>query len=454
MRMFLTKMGLLAVLLTFGVKVHALPDAKNSTKTDSSAKRYDLLLSIQTALENNAEIKKARERIQKQRGVLIQARAGYLPHLSLNSNIQQVDKERLQTLGGTRFGTQNDWAVNIELTQSLYTGGRLSAGYEREKLNLDASLLEFQRIVADVLLHVRERYYGVLLAREQVQVHEQHIKLLQEELETEQNRFKAGSVSNFNVLRAEVELANSRTPLIRSRNTLRLAIEQLRNVLGLPQSLSDASQFEVIGEFQYEPKSVELNQALVSALEKRPELKQLEKISKAELAKIKMEAANYKPTIEAVAGYGVEKSRFSSSLKDEVHGWTAGVRGTWNLFDGLATKGRVQEAKSDYQISVINLEQQRLDVDVEVRQAHSSLTEADQLVQASKKVVDQAEESLRIAKSRLDVGASTQLDVLEAQVALTQARTNVVLALHDYHVAYARLTRATGESEKFSVVNP
>jgi outer membrane protein len=426
-------------------------DAKTaSAESELKQDEYDLLRCIQTALENNSEIRKAKQRIEKQRGISIQARAGLLPRIALNSNFNQIDRERLQSFGGGSFGTQNDWAVNVEVIQSIYTGGRVAHQIHQENLKLDASLLDFKRVVADVLLQVREQYYAVLLAREQWKVQELHMGLLWEELKTEQNRFKAGAVSQFNVLRAEVEHDNSKPAVLRSRNNLRTANDKLRNIIGLP-STPDHAPLKIVGEFQFTPKSANLDAALISAQEHRPELKQLEKASLAEKEKIEVAVSGYKPTVDLVAGYGAEKSRFSSSLKEEVHGWTAGVRGTWTIFDGFATTGKVKEAVADYKISIINLEQQRLDIDAEVRQAHSLLLEASQLMAASEKVITQAEESLRIAKSRLGVGAGTQLDVLAAQVALTQARTNEILALHDYNVAQARLARSTGQAEQFEV---
>ena len=414
---------------------------------------YNLDRCLKTALAQNHEILKARERIQKNRGLVIEARAASIPRAAINVNLQQMDKDRIEIFNGMQFGTQNDWGVNLEVRQAIYTGGKVDSGIKRQKALEEAAVVEMQGTINDVLLEVRERFYAVLLARSLLAVQEQNLQLLEEELRTEKYRFEAGTVPSFNVLRAEVSLANARPALIHARHQDRIAVEELRKAIGLAPPATGGARpaLEVEGQLGFEDYRVEVEQVLAAAATQRPDLRRIAKLVTAQTQGLRNARTGYQPQVDAFAGYGADKSQFSSSLKDDTHGWIAGVRGSWDIFDGLATDGRVRQAKSELSLAVLDEEQLRLTVDVEVRRAHSALVEAVDLVNASRKVVEQAEESLRLAKARFDVGAATQLDMLDAQVALTRARTNETQALYDFNVALARLNRAVGTDTYYTV---
>jgi outer membrane protein TolC len=154
--------------------------------------------------------------------------------------------------------------------------------------------------------------------------------------------------------------------------------------------------------------------------------------------------AGYLPRIEGFAGYSARKSVFSADLGDEVHGWEAGVQATWSLFDGAYTRGKVAEARAQLEKAELETDDLTRKIELEVRVSYSTLVEAWEVMESQKKVVEQAEEALRLARARTDAGTGTQLDVLGAQTALTEARTTDVRARREYAVALARLERAIG----------
>ncbi|HRE04827.1 MAG TPA: TolC family protein [Opitutaceae bacterium] len=119
------------------------------------------------------------------------------------------------------------------------------------------------------------------------------------------------------------------------------------------------------------------------------------------------------------------------------------------MFDGRATAGRVVQARSALAQSQLARSEAELAVEVEVRRSLSSLQEAGELAEASRKVVEQAAEALRLATVRQAAGTATQLDVLTSQVDLTQARTNQLTANYNYLVAMARLRKAMGQADQF-----
>jgi outer membrane protein TolC len=250
-------------------------------------------------------------------------------------------------------------------------------------------------------------------------------------------------------------VANGRPPLIRARNDFRIAIEEMRQVLGFATVSSDnvTKIPEFLGELSYEPTSIELPAAIESARANRPELQQLFKLEKAADKTVSAARGTYWPSLGANAGYEVMKSSADNDLYRTRDGWSVGVQGNWAVFDGRATAGRVAQARSALSQTQLTTAEQQLAIDVEVRRAHSTLQEAVELVTASKAVVEQAEESVRLAKARFDAGTATQLDVLQAQVALTEARTNEVEALYNHTVALASLRKAMGVADSYAPVS-
>ncbi len=409
--------------------------------------QLDLRTALTYALENNFAIRQARERIREQEGLILEVKSQALPNASLDSSYSR-SADDLRTYPNVQ-GINQTWSIGLNVRQTLYSGGGVEAALDAQRLVRESALLELQAVINDALLDVRTRFYDVLLAREQIDVQEQNVALLREQLQTARNRFEAGAVSNFDVLRAEVAVANAQAPLIRVRNQFRIAIDELRRAMGFfnpsPENVSKVPEF--IGDLGFTPVSYELQPSLATALEKRPELRRLTKIEEAREAGVTFEKAGYKPDLALVGGYQVRKANDSNRFKDSLDGWTIGLQSSWAVFDGRATRGRVAQARSQLEQARLLTQEQTLSVEVEVRRALSSLQEGAELAEAAQKVVQQAEEALRLADARYAAGSATQLDVLETRVALTEARTNQLEANYRYNVALAALRRALGESD-------
>lgn len=409
----------------------------------------DLKTAIGFALENNFTIRQARERIRQQAGVEIQVRAREIPNVSASGDYT-ANRHEISTYSPP---APSAWSISLQARQVLYAGGGVTASVKGARLTREAAELELEGIINQQLLAVRSQFYTVLLGKEKITVQEENVRLLEKQLQDAQNRFNAGSTSNFDVLRAQVALANGQPPLIQARNDYRISIEQLRQVLGFVAAASGADVAKV-PEFSGslavgEATKVELADALGAAHAKRPELQQLTRIEQAGEQNVKASRSGYQPEFDLVGGYLWLRSPFSAAWNDRLQGWTAGVQAQWNIFDGRATAGRVVQARSQLEQARLSLAETTLAVDVQVRQAYSSLVEAWELVQASTKTVDQAQEALRLANVRYGAGTATQLDVLTSEVALTQARLNELQADYGYNVAVATLRQAMGQADEF-----
>ena len=320
------------------------------------------------------------------------------------------------------------------------------SAFRTARLTKEQAMLQYQTVLADTLLLTRVSYYDVLLAAQQITVNEASVALLTAELQDQQRRFDAGTVPRFNVLRAEVAVANARPALIHARNDYRISKNNLSNLLGynLPTNVWEDIPLHLTDSLDAAPYRIDLPVAIQDALQLRTELGALRKAEELSQENVVTAKAGYKPSIQIFGGYGDRSSQFTNELTFTRYGWLAGAQMSWDIFDGMLTRGKIVQAKALNQKAKTQVDDKARQVELEVRTSYSTFVEAREVLESQLKVQEEAEESLRLAKARADAGTGTQLDVLDAETSLTQARTTNVQALRDYDVARARLDRAIG----------
>lgn len=406
--------------------------------------RLDLPTALRFALENNFSIRQARERIRQQEGVVVEVKSRSIPNVTADGSYQFNEK----SISNGAPPSDRSWGLSVTASQTLYAGGGVRSAIKSASLAKEAAVLELTGVVNDALLDVRTRFYDILLAREKIKVQESNVELLKSQLKNVTDRFEAGTISSFERLRAEVALANAQVPLISARNAYRLAIDGLRQSLGFVTNTQENLRKtpEFVGSLDYQPVNYDLQASLDSARANRPEISRLSKLIEAREEAVVTARSSSLPYVAAFGGWQLRKGP-TNTFGDSKDGFLVGLQSQWDIFDGAATKGRVIQARSLQEQARLILDEQTLAINVEVRQALSSLQEAVELADASQKVVAQAEESLRLANARYGAGTATQLDVLQSQVDLTTARTNQIQAYYNYNVAVARVRKAIGLSD-------
>jgi len=400
---------------------------------------------LNLALKQNRTVQKSSRDLEISHGVAMEVRAIAIPKLQANGEYTDTDKNALEPFPGQPQPHQS-WNAGIQIVQSLYEGGRFRSAIRAARLTREQAVLAHQTVIADTLLATRVAYYDVLLAAQDIVVREASVELLGKELNDQQQRFDSGTVPRFNVLRAEVAVANAKPALIRAKNNLRIAKNNLLNLLGydLSRDSWEDIPLQLTDTLDIGDHTIGLSDAIMQALGNRTELGALRKAEKLRAEDITQARSGKLPSVQAFAGWGWRNRSFSSDVTDSIDGWQIGVRGTWNIFDGFQTRGKVIQAKAAHEKSKLELDDASGQIQIEVRTAHSSFTQARELLESQKKVQEQAEEALRLARSRAESGVGTQLDVLNAETALTEARTTQIQAKHEYAVAVAKLERAIG----------
>jgi TolC family type I secretion outer membrane protein len=398
------------------------------------------------ALEHSFTILQAKERIEEQYGLIMEVGAAVLPTLSLNGSISEQADEMTSS-----YSTADNWSVALQVRQALYAGGGLRAAIRAQDALERAALYDLQASVESAIQEVKSAFYGILLARDTIEVETQNIELLEEQLANTESRFEAGSVSNFDVLQAKVALANAKPALIRAKNNFRVAVADFKRVVGYVKvrGAPTVTMPTFIGELEVSLQAYDLLESMQSAMKTRPELARLALLVDSNQEGIQVAKAGYLPSVDLIGSYNILRSFTITDdrFENPERGWYVGLEANWNIWDGRVTKGRVLQAKSQVRQSELTLDEARLSVEIEVRRAISELESAAELVEAAGLVTGQAEEALRLANDRYSVGSSTFLDTLQARVSLTEARNNQLQANYSYLLALTDVQRAIGETK-------
>lgn len=413
--------------------------------------------SIKLALERNKGVLQAEKDIRAARAKVKQAKSGFFPQLSgqgsytLFEGVPEIEfpisefDPRLPPVATRKVEMDftRDYIGSLSLTQPLFTWGRIWQGYKTAELNLKVTEERYRQSKEDAIYQVKKTFYDVLLAEEFVKVAEEAEALAKEHLRVTRIRYDAGEASEFDVLRAEVSLANLKPGVIKAQNGLELALMGLKNTLGVDL----ATEMEVEGELKRTTYKLSLEDCLRIALETRSEIAQLEYQKRMGERMVKLAQANDNPSLAFVASYKGENNSLSFDWDKWDKSYTGMLVLSLPIFDGFHTRARVQEAKVTVDKIELAEEELKEGIKLQVRGAHLALREAEDIIGSSEENLRQAQRSVEIAQEQYKQGMVTSLDVMSVELALTQAKTNHYQALHDLILAIAGLQRAIGVIE-------
>jgi outer membrane protein TolC len=402
---------------------------------------YTIDQAVALAGSQNPDVLIARKKLEAAKGGLIEARAGYLPSV-ISSGF--ADKRQTQTNTDLR---EEDYNASVRALENVYTGGAVSNQVAIANLQIEKQKCELQEIENKVAMDVRVGFYDVLLNRAKVRVRENSVRVFNEELNSQEQRLKAGIVGTLNVRRAQVALANEQPELASAKTELGNSYLRLGELFAIDyRTQANQSGFEVAGQLQYAAVHPDLNECLGRADAKRAAIKARQIDVEIEEHQYLVDRAELRPHVQVFSGYEVYSERDPNVGPEFNHGYLVGVNATWHLFDGFATKGRMQATHARAEAAKAALEAARRSVASEVRSAFLDLQQSDNVLASETKNVQTADESLEITKSNLAAGLGTQLDILQAAADVTRTRTTRLSAIYLHNVALARLAHATGST--------
>ncbi len=400
---------------------------------------------ISIAMEKNRDIENAREYARYVQGKYVEERAAALPQLSLNGSAQLL-KDESQKVEGALTQRQYNRAVDLTLSQPLFTWGKLSAGIRAAEIGLKTADQQLRLYQQAAYRDVVAAYHDIQLARELSRLAQENRSQKQRHLDEARRKFDSGVATDYDVLAAEVAADNTVPEVIRSGNTIRMTRERLGILLSMK-----AEEVDVSGSLEEpetdRPLPAGYDEAVRIAGTRRPELADLRHRIGIYDELITIANADNKPRLDLKGSAGWHWSRLDDpgpSKEADGAAWNVGLFMTFPLFDGLRTSGRVAQAKSELRTKQIE-EAKLLDsIALEVRQAEFSFHEADEILKALSGTVKQAERLVKMAEKGYEFGVKIRLEVDDAQLNLLLARSNLARARRDFRVARVNYLWAMG----------
>ncbi len=405
--------------------------------------------SISLALSQNPTFLASEQQVDAAQAQMRYAAAQFFPTLDA-AGLQNLDKkvfvvEFPSFIPGGRpqrvpLDFTKTYQLSLSFTLPLYTGGRLTSGYQQAKYNLGSSEEGVRHSSQETVLEVKRGFYTYLLAVELVKVAEESLGLAESLLSNVKNMYEVGMASRLDLLRAEVRVSNLKPPLIQARNNVSIAELSLKTLLGLDL----AQPVEIVGELTYQPVEINLQESLARALANRPELSQVEYQKKIAGEMEKMARAEGLPTLAVSGNYNYWSNFFNFKKNNWEDYYSFNLVLTIPIFHGLSTSAGVAQAQA--QIRQIEFSQKALEngIRLEVQSTILNINQAKESLLSQQKNVEEARESVRVAELSYTEGLVTITDVAAAQVALSEARINYLRALYDYAVSQAELDKAVG----------
>ncbi len=392
-----------------------------------------LLDAVNLALGQNLVLRAAFLKREEASGAIMEAKAAAYPNAGLTGGVTSDLRER---------GDNADvYGVSWSITQPLWRSGAVSSAIRYAELYSASTDESIRRQVQDTVAQATEEFLGVLLAQQMVNVYTESAAVAERMLETAQKKRNAGSASDYEVLRAEVEVASTRAALIKERNALRSKVIELLQTMGVNQE----SDITLVGVLEYKPETFDFAKLVETAMTSRPDLLQAEAALRMADESLGIVKGSYGPSADVFLNGKYQNPDPNDTSRDDwSDDWSAGVQVTYTLFDGLERKGRLIQAKSVKRQAEANLRNAEESARVEIHQALLDLRNAEELYQSQAKNIDLSREALRMLENGHKVGKNTQIEVLDARSALTEAMGQYYNAIYSHALARLSVRKAIG----------
>jgi outer membrane protein TolC len=436
------------------------------TARSSDTLRLSLGDAVSIAMRQSDEVGIAAAQVDVADALYAGARANLLPQLRVSSSYLHVYQSARGQAVGSVFNQPNTYTTNLNLSQTLFQGGRLVATTRSADRSREAARFDEREQRAQITLQVERAYLQALYTDRIAELQERNLALASTRLTQVEQFERAGRAARYDVLRSRVERANIEPLAIQARNDRELARVDLKRVLNVPvdqpialvtriDSASAASLLVSIGD--------------TSGVPDRDAVRSAELNLDAKKLSVSAARADFYPTLSVffqsgyqafpaigqgfpTAGGGLIPEACppgtTAGSKCQNGGWfsdrQAGLNVSMPLFDGFRVKANLELAQAQTRLAELQLRQEREAVSVDVARARAELRRASAVFAARQQNSQEADEAFRLATLRFSRGLSTQLEVSDAQLALLTAESTEARATYDLFLAAADLARALG----------
>jgi TolC family type I secretion outer membrane protein len=396
----------------------------------------DLKGVISTSIQNNRDIMISDLNRKVAEAAVSSAAAKKNPQLAYSWSRSQIAADAAKRNGGQ--GSNHSYDQGLSVTLPIWTGGSVEGAINQARYQKNIADLEYYRTEANTKLTAVKAYYKYLENIKLAEVQAESVNDYASHLENVQQQFDAGIVAKLDVLTSNVSLANAKSASITANNDRDVAEANLNNIMRIPMN----TKLNPLDKDFPEPDfDLTLDQAIAMAQKYRWELIEADYNVRIANEQLRIAKAGYMPSLSVKGGYNWDKAGIGEVNKDD---WSVMGSVSWNLWDGGATDAAIKSANANIRIAQEQLLQSREMIELEVRQDYLDILAAKEQIRAMEASVAQAEEAYKIATVRYSSGVGINLDVLDAELQLNQAKTNYITALYNYNIGLATLEYAMG----------
>lgn len=411
---------------------------------------------VRIGLANHSSVKSAKYQIGAQDAVVHQQMAAYYPTVSFNNTYRTNNSivtsshtpkncpplpfpcpqtSSVNSVGSDFFSS----AANVSMT--LYNFGKREGSVQSARDTLDAIRYAYNGTANNIVLAVKQAYYGVLQASALLKVNEDTVKDREVTLRQTQGFYDVGTKPKSDLTQAQANLYLAQANLIAARNAVDVAWAFLRNAMGV----DEYPKQPLAEELSVAPISLSLDEAKKTAFSARPELFQFAAQLKAQDQLIAVARRNHLPDLLFSSSYGRQRSDLGTAPLFPLQlNWQVQVSLNFLIFNGFQTAYQVQQALYNYDSTKEQERVERQQVALQVEQNYLNLISSRDVIGANEAAVKAAKENLALHEGRYQVGYGSIVEVTDAQTTLTTAETNLVNALISYKIANAQLVNAMG----------
>lgn len=394
---------------------------------------------VRIALENHSSVKSAQFQVKAQDAVVHQQMAAYYPTVNFNNTYRTSNTVSNTSATASRAFDTVSSAANVSMT--LYNFGKREGLVQSARDTLEATQYAYNTTANNIVLAVKQAYYGVLQADALLRVNEDTVKSREVTLRQAQGFYDVGTKPKSDLTQAEANLYLAQANLIAARNGVDVAWANLINAMGV----DDYPKQPLAENLSVAPFPISLDEAKKTAFSSRPELLQFDAQLKAQDQLIAVARRNHLPDFLFNSSYGRQGNDAASNLFPLQPSWQVQLSISIPIFNGFQTTYQVQQALYNYYSIKEQERVERQQVALQVQQNYLNLSAAQEIVKANEAAVRAAKENLELHQGRYQVGYAPLVEVTDAETTYTTAQTNYVNALVSYKLALAQLVNAIGQ---------
>jgi outer membrane protein TolC len=425
---------------TSKIEVQNEPKVENQPVITGQLKLQE---AVKLALLYNRDLQLAVEQKTYAKGRVLNSIGVYTPQIDLSANYRRPEKVTSFKINGRQIqiGFFNNYTAQLSITQPIFDEGSYVAASKGARLYDTMKDKNIQATAANTIFKTDKQYLEVLLLKQEYLVKKHQEALSDSMLQNTKTKHNFGTASDFNLLRAKVQLSNDRTDMLRSKNNLEQAKAQLFKIMGISQN----SEVALKDTLRYVPQAANEGQAVKKALLNRPDLDAQLLTMKLRKQAVKKAKGAYFPKISAFfRNQWAKPNPFIQTKNDFGRIYNVGIQLDWSLFN-LSREGDIKQKKSKVRQQKLQYLNEREQVLYEVHSAVLGMQNTSESIESQSLTLKQAKEGLRLAKIGYQKGTKNQVSVLDARQSFAKAQLNYFRSLRDYELAHLKLLKATGQ---------